>query len=350
MAPEVTSFKAPDLVHRNVRAEATATVRDQDQDPDTLLVEWFEQDGACPPRAVALRPGRTGTAGTTFPLSTEHAAPFCVWVLVTDRHGARAMADKLVRVENRPPNAMLEIEEAHPRAAAGNPTSFALFSDLRLIVRAEDPDGDKLRQVWDPVKLPDARTADPVPCPGGTTGDDTRRCYRLLAAGEHRFQVRVDDFNPDGRIVATLAVTARPDAPPCIVGDRADPPVGFTVHRTAPQPPMIAGDSATFTIIRVEDDGDPLPAPIDRISRPTFVWSRRLNGVGEFQRLANPVSTYQLRAADARAGDVWEVRVEYHDREMRTAEWSQCPPQELACAFDKGTTCYQRIGWRVEYR
>jgi hypothetical protein len=148
------------------------------------------------------------------------------------------------------------------------------------------------------------------------------------------------------------------DQLPNIVLDNAQP----LPPRSPNESPLLlfANLDNTFTINRVEDDGDPYP-PSTPLSPPLnspagFVWYYRTPTTVLFQRLIGGGPTFTIGKDTFNPQQVVQVRVEYHDRV------TACQPRTPGCdavfaACDPNATiCYssdfrvQWVTWTVEFR
>jgi hypothetical protein len=112
-------------------------------------------------------------------------------------------------------------------------------------------------------------------------------------------------------------------------------------------------DHRTFTVVRIEDDGDPYPNPKGGIQNLTVTWFLSKPGAPagpplEVQdttlwSLTIPPRTY-------RSGDETTVRLEAHDRNVETVDaiLRSCPDDRPLCGKVPG--CSQRVSWTVRWQ
>ena len=108
----------------------------------------------------------------------------------------------------------------------------------------------------------------------------------------------------------------------------------------------------TLRVAKVVDDGDPLPAPSDRPSTSSFVWSWRVGTTAAFTRVVNlDLPQLDFPAQSFVSGQTVQVRVEAHDRVARVADLLQCvqaDPQPLIC--DAGDGCARWVTWTLGFQ
>jgi hypothetical protein len=343
--PEV-SIKGPRMVFRaqpgEEGAEFEAVTHDPNRKDTSIRIEWFVRDGDKCPGTLdeALTAGVTRQdEGTPFHLRTSRLGPFCVWVIATDPHGARDFAAQKVEVINRPPKAVLVVMDPPAMAASGAPgmARAVLYNEIHLKAQPTDEDGDPLELRWTftPPPGPAAMLACAVP---PTAKEE--RCVRVALPGDYRYELRVHDGYIESE-PATLTITAMPDAPPCI---KLTQPQFDQVPRISPQ----ANEVVTFTVLQVQDDGDPFPSAPNQPSLSSFVWQVRRGTTGKFARYTTPFSTFNILPDGTYGpGDVVQVRAEYYDR-VKDRDFSRCNDEAASCALVPG--CFQWVGWTVVFR
>jgi hypothetical protein len=137
---------------------------------------------------------------------------------------------------------------------------------------------------------------------------------------------------------AKQPIDVAPDQAPCIT--ETIPPFGVQgLVRDA-------GD-LDFAVAEVKDDGDPLPAPLDRPSTSSFAWSWRLRGAPSFTRMLLPdLPSFQFPSGFFTSGQVIDVRVEVRDRRSTQTELLTCgDPEQAMCVVRAG--CNQWVTWTV---
>jgi hypothetical protein len=337
--PQVV-IHAPEQIFRGQPATFTAMATDPDQDPATLRLEWFEgQDGApCPTDADEAVRDQTARRGVSRDLILERKTlgRFCVWVVVTDRYGARGFAAHPAEVRNRAPTATITlINPTLAGATTSDPLAIALYSDVHLSgATSEDADGDRLDFRWTLIG-PKGQPVTPSKCLIDAV--EASVCFRADAPGAYRVDLLVTDGIDESK-PARQEILAEPDAPPCI--RETDPPVGLR------QIVRFADAETTFEVRRVEDDGDPFPAPPGRTTDSAFVWQYR-EGNDDFERTtATSLSTFGFPPNRFRPGAELEVRLQYFDR-VRNRDLRTCALDQPVCELRPG--CYQWVTWTVRF-
>jgi hypothetical protein len=346
--PEVTISPERSTFMRNERAQFSARARDPDQQAATIGLAWFERNGAACPTTVAeamVDPSLHVGDGATIELGHAAAGAYCLWVIATDREGAKALATRPLMVANQAPVGALAIEgptEARAinptNAQAREPIDVALFSEVRLSAAGSmDPEGDPLTYTWH-ITRPDGSAAEPQPC---TQAADARivSCYVVVAPGLHRFELDVSDGSAPGAPVV-LPVMALPDAAPCVVS--TTPPFLLpTISRNG-------SERLLLQVGEVTDDGDPFPARAGQASQSSFTWYSRKLPATTFERWASRLSFLEVPPSYASAGEVVEFRLQYGDRVKDRA--LACDANALACPASVDDKCHQWVGWTVTFR
>ncbi len=330
--PELTKIAADSAqIFRGKDVKFAAAVSDAEQDEGSLELAWgtARECSAAPTpadvrtRVFAFRPTLLGT--------------FCVWVSATDEHGATAFLAQSFSVNNRAPDARIDIVKPAP---AGDGV-VDLYSDVRLSgARSLDPDADKIAYRWRMVG-PGGQTQETPSCPDSPGGADV--CFPVKTPGKYAVElVAQDEHNGASDPPAALVLMVAEDRPPCI--KEAEPLVGL------PRVPAEHRKTTLFSVTFVKDDGDPYQRPTP--PRPgAFTWSWRRGTSGPFQRVAGgPRSDFEFPAGFFRPADVAEVRVSYEDRIAR--DFSPCEravPQPAQCEVQLGSGCYQWVTWTIEY-
>jgi hypothetical protein len=335
--PEI-SIVQPERITRTAPAVFTANVSDPEEELATLRLGWLETSGACGPELVEkLKSGAVQAESSidlpTHTLLANTHGSYCVAVLVTDRHGARAAAAVTVETVNLPPTIALDA------SVAGIATAVRpLWSTVRVAARGADdvsvldPEGDKVTLAWS-LTRPDGATVVPLPCPDAATKPEI--CFTADLSGDYTVSITATDIF--GLVQTSESkLTVAPDAPPCL--GQLEPNLPLLL-RAADAP-------ATFAILNVADDGDPFPRPTNRTSEIRFTWSVQQPGK-PFGRLADYNAERFTLPGTYKTGDRVQVRVEVEDRVLRNLAAS-CSDSEPTCGVSP--TCLQRYTWAVEYR
>lgn len=314
----------------------TVSASASDPDGDRLRYEWSSADGACPvPLDPSLRPATEQMTETyTFTLDAQSNDGRCVWLLLSDVHGAYAVPRAIdVVPHNHAPVAVIDVQQP-TRNTMGR---YDLFSTFRLSGAAShDDDKDKLTLRWT-LQAPDAAVdARLSPC-APTPPTDLVQCFSAgQQPGNYQVQLIVNDGVTDSA-PAQVTLTVDPDSPPCIA--LTAPPVGAS--------PLILdpAQAADFSVLNVQDDGDPFPAASEPTrGSATFSWKVRQNS-GAWQTIAgfDNLATLSIAAGTYISGDQIDVRVEVFDRDV-DHKLAACGDTPL-CPL----TCPQRITWTGEY-
>jgi hypothetical protein len=335
-APTVM-IEPPDVVQRGMPATFRAVLRDPDQDPSTLKLEWGAAPGACPAPAefrAARSNGLFVQADRLVVPETMTDSAFCVWAQVTDRHGAHREDVKEASPANARPTARLDL--VAPAMAASYPilTNFEVSAEGSV-----DPDGSELTYRFRIRRLGSPEVdVDSIPCPG-----DPGPAHICFSAGERDGQYRVEVFvSEDGGMTesatADLVVVVAPDAPPCI--GVTMPAYGMGTLSYEP------GLSHPFSVGTVLDDADPFPgSALSGGGTAGMRWYIGVNGdplrfEGEFRGIELVENSY-------RSGDRVEIRLEVNDR-MRDRSSNLL----LNCTMPFCGTggCLQRVSWTVVFQ
>ena len=368
-APSVTITPGPEppQLVRSKTAQFTAIATDPDQSSDSLRFDWY-QDKSCDNAFL----GAEALSEAPAPPNPGHAAfpPFqptdlgsgCVAVVVTDKHGATASATQKYEVVDQAPSAVIEIQHTadQPAPVDGQPYPLALYSKITLSgASSKDPDPqddiNSLTPIWLVYSSDGTQILLPG-CPDSLKG--ALVCtFSTTTPGTYRVQLLVNDSNNlQGNAEQSIQVEG--DQLPKIVLDSVQP----LPPTSSSDPPLLlfADKANTFTINRVEDDGDPYPrsdssSPI--LNSPAgFVWFIRRPNAPLFDRVIVAGPTFTIPKGTFDAQDIVQVRVEYHDRV------TACQPRTPGCdavfaACDPNATiCYSSdfrvewVTWTVEFR
>jgi hypothetical protein len=308
-----------------------AVASDPDQDP--LQYSWWVTAGPCPQPLVPAPPATTSVATQpTFIFMLPDGSPSaCVWVIVTDPHGATASDAVTVSTEDLPPRAVIDVQRPMLNALG----RYDLYSTFQLSsAGSNDSDGDTIAtRDWTLVGAPPQSSATLQDCPGSTT-PGLVICFDALFPGDYTVDLTVSD--PQG-MTATLEkrLTVDTDHRPC---------VGTTTPDQAASPIVAAPSEArTFEVDQVLDDGAPFPLQGAPHVAPVFSWSLQVNG-GGFAPVAGlgSLASLELPADSFVSGDQIDVQVTISDAVTHGAQ-DICEP---GCASD----CPATVTWTVEYR
>jgi hypothetical protein len=351
-APEVVKISGPTEILKGIPAMFQAEVRDPDQPPQTLNVEWRVRPGmqSCP---VTLddavnggRPVVRGTEADPLRVSVDinDLEPFCVWAVVTDRERAQAFGGLPAKPTNQQPRAAIDVVKGK-----GVPTTaglYELYSAFQLTgTGSMDPEGVDLAFRWEMID-PTGKRSTPPACPAPNEKDI---CFNADAPGAYVVTLRVfyepaSSSDPAAEAMRTLMVDQ--DRPPCIRFDTASPRLGL------PQIPSDYRLPVSFEVT-VDDDGDPYPEVDGRLSMHEFVWFVRPPTATQFVRLGSgsspQLNIHVVKANSYGLGDTVQVRVLYRDRVMR--DFRDCEMKNPdACALrDTTPRCYQWVTWTIQY-
>ena len=330
--PPQVMIVVPVLIKRSQENTFTATVIDPG---DRVSYDWTSGPGPCPlddPLAV-----HDYNPSYRVRLLGDANGVACVTVKATDPHGATGTDAKTLIIENHTPVARIVVQQPG-RNALGE---YPLYSTLRLsAATSADPDGDPLSRTWALTSAPDASTATLYPCSPDPTADLARCLGPILLPGLYQVDLVVSDGIADSP-PERVALIVSPDAPPCIAQTDPEDPGARLVWDPA------VGKS--FTVVRVDDDGDPYPPPPPEESPPrgaaTFAWSVRRND-DSWQTIAGFEALNQVTIPGGSfiSGDHVAVRVEVKDR-LRAHDLTTCGDQDL-CPVE----CPRRTTWTIDYQ
>ena len=349
----------PPKFFRNADVQFQAIASDPDQDTDTLQFAWYvARDCGTAFTALAAGP-KAGLA--QFPFFPTDLGPDCVTVVVTDQQGATSMASQDFEVVDQPPIAKLEIVPASGLVLPepGQPLLLPLYAKVTFTgARSEDPDDDLNELTYSWVVYSGTTQLSMPGCP------DPNKPYlctfSTASPGDYRVQLVVSDPSlTPSEPAAEQAIRVATDQLPNIVLDLVQPAPPFPPDDAPLQ--LFANLDNTFSITRVEDDGDPFPSSDPANPYPTppagFLWFYQGGGDPSFRRLSKETAPYFTVPARAfLPQDSVRFRVEYRDR------ITACQPKTAGCnavfaACDPSATiCYspdlrvQWITWSVAFR
>ena len=350
--PEVVKISAPEKLLMGQMAIFAAEVRDPDQPPETLAVEWRMRIGVqtCPGTLEdAIGTGMPVARGTQSDPRKVEVTPrsldsFCLWAVVTDRERAQAFATHDAMVTDEPPEAAIDVVRSKP--VPNTVGLYELYSSFQLTgTRSRDPERMGLSYRWE-LTDPAGKTTTPPGCPAP---NDTDTCFPADVPGPYVVTLFVSIKGASSAEPAAMAMhtlTVDQDRPPCIRFDTASPRLGL------PQIPSDYRLPVSFEVT-VDDDGDPYPEVDGRLSMHEFVWFVRPPTVTQFVRLGSgsspQLNIHTIKANSYGLGDTVQVRVLYRDRVMR--DFKDCETKNPdACALrDTTPRCYQWVTWTIQY-
>jgi hypothetical protein len=225
--------------------------------------------------------------------------------------------------------------------------SYVVSTPVTLFAKYSDPDDDVTMDtidwhVFTPAQSAtftlDDTAADPI--------DDLHlqkaKKFEPQAIGTWYVQVTVTD--PTGAAtVGHIDVEVAADAPPCIATYQPTAPLDLA------SPPVPLAATKLFSVLQVTDDLDPYPTNPDDpfLGTAAFRWSLMGPGATSFSPLGVTGNAVELDPAAYTVGDQLELRVDITDRNNTMLT---CPDSDLTCAVVAGSTCFQRLTWRVEVR
>jgi hypothetical protein len=315
----------------------TFTVNPTDESKQTLRYAWGVVAGTCPTNG-ALPTGSPfdESLAPSFTFTTTNVGTFCVFVTVTDTLGAAGRATKELVVQNEPPSVTLtQVAVVTTALRATSDERPPLYSRLRYKIEASDNDEvDRGRlTVVTQLRSPDGSTITPPVCDSATKDV----CFTVDQPGAWTLVATVADTAP-ALATAEKKIDVAPDQAPCIA--ETSPPFGVQgVVRDA--------NDLDFSVEEIKDDGDPLPAPLDRASTSSFAWSWRLHGAPTFTRVLVPtLPRFTFPPAFFTSGQVVDVRVEVRDRRASQTELLTCNDAEQPqCVVRE--RCSQWVTWTV---
>ena len=358
-APTVSvTTQDPSNLVRSKTAVFAADAFDPDQSTDSLRFDWY-QGNTCD-KALNAPPAAPSLGKAAFQFQPTDLGHGCVVVVVTDNRGATASAAQEYEVVDQAPTASIEIQNTagQPAPVAGQPYPLALYSKITLSgARSTDPDDDLklLTPIWHVFAAESTEIAVPG-CPDNSKGAFVCT-FSATAPGSYRVQLVVNDSNNKQSVAEQLIQVAGDQLPNIDI--KSAQPLLPTSSSASPLL-LFANLPNTFTVNRVEDDGDPYP-PSDSsdstlASSAGFVWYIRRPTSTLFERWIGSGPTFTIPKDRFQAQAIVQVRVEYHDRV------TACQPRTPGCdavfaACDPNATiCYSSnfrvewVTWTVEFR
>jgi hypothetical protein len=341
-APMILSITLPTNLVRNAPLDFTAKVKDDQSTP--LGYVWGITSGDCPdgnalPPAAATNPP-AGTSAVLQGQMLSAIGPYCVFVTVTDEHGATDHRTASFQIVDQPPMpSITPINNTIDRTEVALAALTPLYSDLCFTAStSSDPDGDPLKFCW----MLTAPSQPPVSL-GGCPDAPGDICFNVAVKGTYTLAVTADDGHGMTKDF-TLTFAVDQDEPPCIVATNP----AFLRGTIVGDPAMLL----PFNVGEVDDDGDPYPPPPPPTSKgvSTFAWSWRIGLTGVFTRdVLNTSPRFEIPAGSYRSGQEVQVRVEARDRQMQLCDPSGGMTDAMFCP-PPPSTCHQWVTWTVEFR
>ena len=254
----------------------------------------------------------------------------CVWVVVTDPHGASDFAVATIGTQDLAPEAVIDVQ----RPARNILGSYDLYSTFQLSsANSMDRDGDAIAARDWVLTAPPSFRGKLQDCPGSSTLGLVM-CFDAVLPGDYKVQLTVSD---------PLGMTTR-TTEHLIVDTDHRPCVGTTTPDQAASPIVASPSEArTFEVDQVLDDGAPFPVQSPPHVAPAFSWSMQVNGggftpvasLGSLASLALPADTFV-------SGDQVDVQVTISDGVTHG-------PQDI-CEPGCASGCPETVTWTVEYR
>jgi hypothetical protein len=327
--PAIYSANATDRDgdRRRVMWSRVASPCADDTGPDSWPKEWMS----------------TGDEVTLMLDDDATNAPFCLWALAIDAHGAKNADHMAVVPQNQAPAAQLAVvqPEAVGFTDTGGIGKYPLYSTITLSGSGStDPEGDALmNQTWTFTHVPDGYIASLDSCNGS---DDCS--FTASSPGTYAISFTTSDGMAAGKQQLTIFV--EDDQPPCIEMTMPD----YRIKVPIPFSPYDPSDPnkttpPTITVRTVSDDGDPWP--MTSTGRTTLSWFVSENGEPFFP-LFDSNATGVFPVTSYSAGTVLKVRLEAMDRTKRPP--SGCSQSDDRCPMVDGANCYQRVTWDIEIR
>lgn len=349
----------PQLFRGSNAFEAVAL--DENQPASTLMFEWwYAADKTCNSVFDGPSQQEPKTGKAIFTYQNTELGNGCVGVVVKDSQGARAQASQLFTVIDQAPTADIKITSASGAALPlpGQTLALPLFAKAVLTGKdSKDPDdSNPLDFHWSVYDADNTQISMPG-CPD--PAKDSILCtFASPTPGTYQVKLVVSDDSLSSDPVEQTIEVADDQLPKIVLE---------TVQPAPPYPPddaplqLLASVNNTFTIARVEDDGDPYPSgdPMFPYPKPPagFVWFYKASGDSSFKRLIGETGpSFLIKAGTFLPQQSIQVRVEYRDRV------TACQPNLPGCnaVFEScsrmGTICYapglraQWVTWAVDFR
>lgn len=251
-----------------------------------------------------------------------------------DDHGATAVPSQTLVMPVGDAAPELEVrKEAHATYVVNTPVGlFAKYTDSDDLLT-------DLGIQWDVFSPAVGDTFTLVDTPADATDPQHLQRAKIFtpqAIGSWDVQVTITD--PEGMTaIGHIPVEVTPDLPPCIAQYEPLAPLADGT------PPLPISAATRFSIPQVTDDLDGFPSP----GTTGFAWSLKAPGASGFADLHVAGNSVELDPATYTPGDDLELRVDITDRVSRSLT---CAVDDLTCAVVAGSSCIQRLTWRVEIR
>jgi hypothetical protein len=334
--PPAITIIDPGTILRGTVARFQADV--SDPDGDAVSVTWELADVEhCTPDTRPASPNYQPLPGLDqldFGVADRMTLrPFCVWAFATDARGAVRAAYLLVNPQNQVPT--VEIDVVQPTVAL----SYPLFTDFRLSPgNSIDPEDEPLDFSWS-LQKPTGSIATLGPCADGLPRE---QCFTADVSGPYVVSLKVTD--PEGAPNSKdLTLVVDKDRPPCLLDALPSLMSPTLIHGSndptdpSATPNIDGGVAPEFTILKVDDDGAPLPK--NSHGSAQFRWSVAKNDEA-FVPSANTSPSFKLTTPLLHIGDTARVRVDVLDGvNLLTG----CDSDKCASSL----ACIQRFTWTI---
>jgi hypothetical protein len=256
----------------------------------------------------------------------------------------------VVKPQNHPPVAAITMLKP---ILASDASKVPMYAEIELSsADSVDAENDDLTFVWSLTHV-DPHSGLPVKTYPGTCSrpqNELSWCLVPDVPGSYTVQLTARDpfTGPDDPPVPPSTVTrvieVAADQLPCLLPTNLDPQVA-TLPALDPSMP------AMFTVLRVDDDGDPSPPRLGSSGRLHFNWYKGLAN-GPLEYLGNDVPAYTVNP-EYSSGDEVVVRVEIFDRNVDAirAILQECGESKDICGEIVGqSVCNQRMTWHLRYQ
>ncbi|MBN2573960.1 MAG: hypothetical protein JXP73_05285 [Deltaproteobacteria bacterium] len=366
-------------ITRGEPVDFTATVSDDRDSPNQLVIEWAEfesenqgcdwigKEAWATPRKGPVR----RASDTPYEFVAESMEIVCLCVRATDDDGASGQACQRIEPANFEPKAVITDVSGK---ASGVPRP--LCSQVHLSAeKSQYPAGDQIDLNWTiaysgagaggmSVTLAD--------CEGVTASlPGLHRCFYAVCPGTYTVRLSITDTPTTGNTadVATspevsFVVPVDADTPPCL--RQTDPEANRQLVLLSRSPDLGATyQSRTFKVLSAADDCEPYPVPAGSSKQPTqFVWSvydtTRPPLAWVYQaNTTNAFTVSQAMFPGALPGDTVKVRVEVRDAAVQQSYlggFAACASEEIdiCCGADACTggedDCIRWTTWTVQFQ
>lgn len=294
------------------------------------------------------REPRTGSDRYLVPRIPRQA--FCMVVLARDKFDVATVAELAVAM---PLNGDPFIRQVTPAVATVNGTtppvaspSLRLFTNVQLAAGAENDflPNEAVTFTWK-ITAPGGADLPATYCPRVAPAQ-SQLCFQTAMAGTYRVELSILDAGVS-RAAPPWEVTVE-DHPPCISATSPS-------FKDASKVLAFEHMERNFTVLEVQDDGDPLPPPA-RASERAFYWYVRKPGQDKFEWQVNETSPrFIIPPRRYQALQQVQVRLEYRDRvavaDPAARSLAHCKPEDGQCQVaNSAKDCFQSVTWTVDYQ